>query len=225
MDLLGADGQVQTAGSVHHVGTAQAVAHAGVHYLFPSPREISLLREERRGSWRKINNNLTDRTNLAENVFELSFPLTEEDHKGYHYWMLLEGKNSLSESMKKARAWEVLRNDADCQAVYDRERDRVLFIGYRPTLLVFPEKLIMRTFHPCALVFSFEEDRIEMVAADPTKSLFHLKLAIFKRLLAGTFAEPLPKYSFTLMTIDLPQGPYRGKATGPIHLKPVDSTD
>lgn len=197
-------------------GYLRTVVHAGVAYVFPQRRVAQLRAETRTGSWQTINLSGSSEPYSAD-MFSLSFTLTPDDRLGYHYFILPGGSPGIQSAEKAIERWDVVRNDGECQAVHDRERNELLVNFYTKGWVSLPGGFTLTARQPCSVVLQFSGESVAIHAADPTKSLEKIELSINvgARSRDGTIVGGA---DYTNMEIKLPEGGVRGQAIEPIVL-------
>lgn len=198
-------------------GPLRAVEHAGVGYVFPNARTVHLEAETRTGTWQTINLNGSAEP-MREDIFSLAFELTPDDHNGTHFFILPGGLSGIEGAERAIERWSVLRNDSECQAIHDLERDEVLANFYAKGRVTLSDGFHMNVRQPCSVILQLSDEGMVIHAADPTKSLakLHLSLNVGYSGLDGQI-DGGPGY--THIDVDLPEGIYRGLMIEPVVLE------
>jgi chondroitin AC lyase len=100
----------------HALKHTRWVLHNKVGYLPIEPSAINLYLGEARGSWSAINSRYQDEPNsVTDRVFRIELPHADRCPSGFVVVLNADAKKL--DHIYSGPEWQVLRNDADCQAI------------------------------------------------------------------------------------------------------------
>lgn len=163
----------------HAIANASRVTHDGVAYLFPEPRNITVINARAEGNWREINhqaNALSE--NVSMDVFALWIDHGVRPHdETYEYIVVPAAETADLERYERSGPVEILENTPLVQAVRHRELNRTQVVFYAAGEIKVNEYISVSADYPCILMVKTNGKAIDQIAvADPTHKLTALQL-------------------------------------------------
>ena len=142
--------------------------HNNIAYFFPVATKIHLKTGEQKGSWNRINYNLSSNT-ITLPVFNLYIEHSFDQGTDNYEYIIIPGK-SLSQIKKyKPKNIQILSNTTTVQAVYHKKLDLLEAIFYEPASLIVKGKTL-RVKYPCTVILAnVKSTKPTITISDPTQ--------------------------------------------------------
>ncbi|MBV7439853.1 hypothetical protein KRX57_00295 [Weeksellaceae bacterium TAE3-ERU29] len=162
----GAVSQLNTNGGV----TTEAIWHNHVTYVFPNQTSVQLSNQTQSGSWYRVNENHSNNPTQSK-VFKLWFDHGVSPINASYSYIVLPAttKESLINNYAQQNI-EIIRNDAQIQAVQDKRLEITQVVFYQAGTLNFGEESIS-VDKPCILqVRHLADNKVDVSIADPNQN-------------------------------------------------------
>ncbi|WP_404455541.1 DNRLRE domain-containing protein [Virgibacillus necropolis] len=161
---LGRSETVENARWAHLEGN---VTNSDIGYYFPKSRDVSVLREERIGSWTDINTNifLTDES-FTRNYLSMSFDHGTNPENASYSYVLLPNKNvSETRQYSQDSDIQIIKNTNDIQAVKEKELGLTAMNFWKAGKVDN-----VRSHQPASVMVKKEGNILTLSVSDPTQS-------------------------------------------------------
>ncbi|MBV7439852.1 hypothetical protein KRX57_00290 [Weeksellaceae bacterium TAE3-ERU29] len=151
-------------------GTTEAIWHNHVTYVFPNQASVQLSNQNQSGSWHRVNENHSNNPTQSK-VFKLWFDHGVNPNNATYSYIVLPAttKESLINNHAQQNI-EIIRNDAQIQAVQDKRLKITQVVFYQAGTLNFGEESIS-VDKPCILqIRHLADNTVEVSIADPNQT-------------------------------------------------------
>ncbi|PCJ60843.1 MAG: hypothetical protein COA79_07225 [Planctomycetota bacterium] len=197
--------------SNHKLKDVNAIHHNNVAYIINLPGNISLKNNAQKGSWRSVSDSQSKKE-ITNDIFKLYIEHgAKPTDKKYSYTVVPNIKvNGVKAYISKGNI-KILKNTKGIQAVMSKSLKLTQIAFFKPGVLKIDSNLSVTVDQMCLLMIQRVENKIKLSLSDPKQKLKGINIRI-----SGAFTGKGAKYNDatkeTLVTINLPNGPYAGKS-------------
>ena len=141
--------------------------HNNIAYYFPTATEIHLKAGEQKGSWNRINYNLSSST-ITLPVFNLYIEHSFAHGTDNYEYIIIPGKSLNQIKKYKAKNIQILSNTTTVQAVYHKKLDLLEAIFYEPASLIVKGKTLSVKYPCTVLMANVKSTKPSITISDPT---------------------------------------------------------
>lgn len=142
--------------------------HNSIAYYFPSATRIHLRAGNQKGSWNRINYNLSSST-ITLPVFNLYIEHSFDQGTDNYEYIIIPGKSLNQVKKYKPKNIQILSNTTAVQAVYHKRLDLLEAIFYEPGSLIIKGKTLTVKY-PCTLLLAnLKSTNPTITISDPTQ--------------------------------------------------------
>lgn len=202
----------------HTYNNVKWVLHNSVGYFFPEPANIKLSNKAEKGSWFAINRQSdSPKTEVSKDVFKLWIDHGKRPGKDkYQYIVIPVTDRKGMESTAIENNIEIVSNTAEIQAVTHSGIGVSQIIFYKPGKIEVTSGIFIESGSQCVVMIKYEKDSISSISvSDPSRKLEQiiLKTSVkIDKVEAGFTSEWNKDKKVSTLSIDLPEGVYKGKS-------------
>jgi len=187
------------------------VFHDNVGYLFPAGGNVTVARKAQSGSWREINDDLSN-TTITRDVFSLWFNHGTAPANANYASVVVPAKTRTQfDAFRAANPISILENTAALQAVRHSTRQLVQSAFFQAGTLTTPQGLVVTTSQPCLVMVDQTTSPATVTVADPTQELVSVLVTITE-----------PGQAVRELSYVLPINDNAGRSTNAISIAPPE---
>ena len=159
----------------------QTLAHDGIGYLFPQDAKITISSEHRKRPWAPVTEyGPSSETPIEKDVLTVWFDHGAKPADASYSYVILPaiGQAATIPSTFEAAGVTILKNTADCQAVYFQGTKILQAIFYKGGIVTAPSGLSIGADSPCAVMANASKSPMEVWVADPAEKLSKVTVAV-----------------------------------------------
>jgi len=202
----------------HTYNNVKWVLHNSVGYFFPEPSNIKLSNQTETGSWFTINRQSdSPKAEVSKDVFKLWIEHGQRpENDKYQYIVIPVTDRKGMESIAYDNKIEIVSNTSDVQAVSHSGIGVSQIVFYNPGKIEVTSGIFIEAAGQCTVMIRYEKGSISSISvSDPSRKLKQiiLKTSVkIDKIEPGFISEWNEEKRVSTLSIDLPEGVYKGKS-------------